>query len=196
MNNSLSEEKTGFDRSLDVQREEYIKKRFIAVPLAGTIIWALIGIAGWFLPVQQAVWVLFLGTGSIVYFGFFLSKFTGENLLDKNRPKNTFDNLFLVGTLQAFLVFSIALPFSMYDITSVPMSVGILAGLMWLPFSWTVKHWIGFFHTISRTISILVAWYMFPDHRFVIIPAVIVFIYIITLIVLEKRYKEANKEDS
>jgi len=32
-----------------------------------------------------------------------------------------------------------------------------------------------------------VAWYLFPDHRFVVIPAVIVVIYLVTIYVLAKR---------
>jgi len=185
--------KLGLERSLDEQRVEYIKKRFVAVPISGMLIWFLIGIAGLLLPPQQAALTLFIGTGSIVYLGLFLSKFTGENLMDKTKPKNSFDTLFLVGAAQAILVFSIAIPFSFYDISSVTLSVGILTGLMWLPFSWSVQHWVGFFQTISRTIAVLVVGYLFPENRFVVIPLAIVVIYIITLVVLEKRYQEANK---
>jgi hypothetical protein len=62
-----------------------------------------------------------------------------------------------------------------------------LAGLMWMPFSWMIQHWIGMFHTISRTVLVLLLWYLLPESRFVAIPFAIVFIYLITIYVLLNR---------
>jgi hypothetical protein len=91
--------------------------------------------------------------------------------------------------VQALLVYSIALPFFLVDYSSLPLSVGILTGLMWVPFSWIIKHWIGLFHAIMRTIMVLALWYAFPTQRFVVIPFAIVGIYIVTIVVLVKRKK-------
>ena len=176
-------------RTLDEQRIEFANSKFLATPLAGLIAWSIVGIAGLILPVQYLVWTLFIATGSIVYLGMFISKFTGENFLDKKKPKNEFDQLFMFTVVQAVLVYSIALPFFMIDYTSLPLSVGILTGLMWVPFSWIIKHWIGIFHAIVRTIVVLLLWYALPDYRFVAIPFAIVLIYIITIAVLRNRKK-------
>lgn len=175
------------NRTLDEQRIEFSNQKFLATPLAGLIVWTIIGIVGIFFSKTAAVWSIFIGTGSIVYLGMFLSKFTGENFLDKNKPKNEFDTLFLFTVGQAILVYSIAIPFFMVDYTSLPLTVGILTGLMWLPFAWIINHWVGIFHTITRTISVLALWYLLPDHRFVAIPFCIVLIYIITLVILKYR---------
>jgi hypothetical protein len=75
----------------------------------------------------------------------------------------------------------------MIEPTSLPLSVGILAGLMWLPFSWIIQHWVGTFHAFTRTALVLTAWYVFPEQRFVVIPAIIVLIYLITIYVLARR---------
>lgn len=176
-------------RTLEQQRIEFINQKFIATPLAGLIIWTIIGLFGIFFSDFVAVWSIFIGTGSIVYLGLFLSKFTGENFLDKNKPKNEFDNLFLFTAGQAILVYSIAIPFFLVDYTSLPMTVGILTGLMWLPFSWIIKHWVGIFHAFTRIITILTLWYLLPQYRFITIPFAIVLIYIITLIILKNRKK-------
>ncbi len=98
-------------RTLEEQKKEFKKNKLIATPIAGLIAWLLVGIGGIFLPVTVKVWVLFIATGSIVYLGMFLSKFTGENFLDKTKPKNTFDTLFFLTVGQAVLVYSIAIPF-------------------------------------------------------------------------------------
>lgn len=177
-------------RILEVQRIEFTNRKFLATPLAGMLVWLIIGIAGITLPVRTTVWVLFIGTGSIVYLGMFISKFTGEDFLDKSKPKNEFDNLFLITVGQAFLVYSIAIPFFLLEYSSLPLTVGILTGLMWLPFSWIIKHWVGMFHAIFRTISVLILWYVLPEHRFVAIPFTIVIIYIITLLILRNRKKQ------
>ncbi len=174
-------------KTLEDQRIEFSNRKFLATPLAGLIVWAVIGLAGIFFSKTVAVWSIFIGTGSIVYLGLFISKFTGENFLEKNKPKNEFDSLFMFTVGQAILVYSIAIPFFILDYSSLPLSVGILTGLMWLPLSWTIKHWVGMFHTLTRTVVILALWYLVPDQRFVAIPFAIVAIYVVTLIILNNR---------
>jgi hypothetical protein len=176
-------------RSLDEQRAEYTRRRSLAMPLAGAIVWTLISIAGAFMPPVLVVWSLFIGTGFIAYFGILLSRFTGENFLDKNKPKNAFDNLFFHCVAMALLVYAIAIPFFRVDYTSLPLTVGILSGLMWVPFSWIIQHWVGIFHAVARTILVTAAWYLAPHHRFVLIPAVIVSVYVITIGILEQRWR-------
>ena len=177
------------NRTLEEQRIEFSNQKFLATPLAGLIVWTIIGITGVFFSDFVSVWSIFIGTGSIVYLGLFLSKYTGENFLDKTKPKNEFDTLFLFTAGQAILVYSIAIPFFLIDYSSLPMTVGILTGLMWLPFSWIIKHWSGIFHALTRTILVLILWYLLPEYRFIAIPFGIVLIYIITLIILKNRKK-------
>lgn len=178
-------------RTPEEQRNEFANGKFLATPLAGLIVWTIIGIVGIFCSDFTAVWSIFIGTGSIVYLGLFLSKFTGEHFLDKNKPKNEFDMLFLFTAGQAILVYSIAIPFFLVDYSSLPMTVGILTGLMWLPFSWIIKHWVGMFHAITRTLSIVALWYLLPEYRFIAIPFAIVLIYLATLWIL-KRKRQIN----
>ena len=175
------------ERTLEVQRQEFAAQRFLAMPLAGLIAWLIVGVAGLFLPPVAIVWTLFIATGSIVYLGLFLSRYTGENFLDQDKPHNEFDRLFFYATATALLVFSIAIPFFLEDYTSLPLTVGILTGLMWLVFSWIVQHWVGIFHVAARTLLVLALWYLFPDLRFVAIPFAIVLIYMATIVILERR---------
>ncbi|MEM9528577.1 MAG: hypothetical protein AAGA31_18330 [Bacteroidota bacterium] len=178
---------TQTERTLEVQRKEFANGKFLATPIAGLIAWTIVGIAGLTLSTQATVWALFIATGSIVYLGMFISKFTGEDFLDKSKPKNEFDSLFFYTVGQAILVYSIAIPFFIIDYTSLPLTVGILTGLMWLPFSWIIKHWVGIFHAVGRTLIVLALWYLFPEQRFVVIPFAIVVIYVITIYILRNR---------
>ena len=174
--------------SLDQQRELFSRRRFLAMPLAGTIAWTVVGVASLVLSPAQTVWALYIATGFIAYLGIFISKFTGEDFLDKTKPKNTFDSLFFHSVFMSLLVYAIAIPFFMVDYTSLPLSVGILAGLMWLPLSWIIQHWIGIFHAVSRTLLLVAVYYLFPDQRFVASAVVIVVVYLITFVILENRW--------
>ena len=174
---------------LSAQRESFARRRFLAMPLAGALAWTAVGVAGAVLPLAAAVWVLFIATGAIAYLGIGLSRFTGEHFMDRSRPRNPFDALFFSTVAMALLVYAIALPFFMVEPTSLPLSVGILSGLMWLPTAWLMRHWIGAFHAIARTVLVLVAWLAWPEARFVAVPAVIVAIYVVTILVLERRWR-------
>ncbi len=180
---------TSASRTLDEQRREFAQRRGLAMPLAGAVAWTIVGMGGVFLPPILKVWVLFGAIGSIAGLGIIFSRLTGENFLDKQRPKNAFDGLFFRAIGQAWLVFAIAIPFFRADYTSLPLSVGILSGLMWLPFSWIIGHWIGTFHTLARTALVTAIWYLFPQFRFIAVPVVIVAVYTITIVVLESRWR-------
>ncbi len=174
-------------RTLEEQKEEFKRKKLLASPIAGLIAWLIVAISGFFFPDNITVWVLFIATGSIVYLAMGISKLTGEDYLDKSKPKNTFDILFFLTVAQAILVYSIAIPFFIEDYTSLPLTVGILTGLMWVPLTWIIDHWVGLFHSILRTILILVLWYLFPSERFITIPIAIVLVYMISIIILKNR---------
>ncbi|MGA3164010.1 MAG: hypothetical protein ABSD77_07440 [Verrucomicrobiota bacterium] len=110
-------------RTLDEQRREFAQRRGLAMPLAGAVAWTIVGVGGAFLPPIIEVWLLFGATGFIVGLGIFFSRFTGENFLDKQRPKNVFDGLFFRTVGEALLVYAIAIPFFREDYTSLPLSV-------------------------------------------------------------------------
>jgi hypothetical protein len=173
--------------SLDAQHAAFLDNRFLAMPIAGAIAWTAIGLAGALLPLGLAVWAVFLGTGMIFYLGLFIARLTGEDLLGRRRKGNYFDQVFLFAVASALLVYGIAIPFFLVDPTSLPLSVGVLTGLMWVPFSGLIRHWIGLFHGITRTVLVVAAWYAFPNARFVAIPAIIVAIYLVTIVVLARR---------
>ena len=182
-------------QTLEQQRAEFSSRRFLAMPLSGAICWLIAGVISVFVSALWAALVLFIATGSIVYVAMLVARFTGEDLFRKSKAKNTFDGLFFRCLGMALLVYSIAIPFFMIDARSLPLSIGILTGLMWLPFSWIIQHWVGTFHVLSRTILIVLVWYLFPQHSFVAIPAVIVVIYAITIYTLEMRWRQLSQHN-
>lgn len=183
----------GVGRSLEIQRQEFSARPLLATPIAGTIAWAITGVAGMVLPSRAASLVLFIATGMIAYLGMFISRFTGENFLDRSRPRNTFDALFFYTVAMALLAYAIAIPFYLIDHTSLPLSVGVLSGMMWVPMTWILQHWIGVGHAVVRTVLIVALWYLFPEQRFVAIPFAIVGVYIWSIAVLLRRRTEVSR---
>jgi hypothetical protein len=172
------------DPTLRELRAEFGQSRFLAMPIAGTIAWTVAGILGSQLSVGRASWALFICTGMIFPMGIFIGRLVGEDVM---ATRNELDRLFGLNVMMASLSWAIVIPFWLKDPTSLPLGIGVLAGTMWIPFSWMLQHWVGLFHALSRTALIVVAHYAFPQLRFVVIPAIIVVIYLITIAILLKR---------
>ena len=178
--------------SLDEQQQAFLHRPFLAMPIAGAVIWALIGLVGAFSLLYVAVWAVFIGTGMIFYLGLLFARMTGEDLLGRQKDSPFFDRLFMHTVVMAVMVYAIAIPFFLIEPTSLPMTVGILTGLMWIPLSPMIQHWVGLFHGVSRTLLVVLAWYLFPDHRFVSIPFIIVAIYLVSIAALKTRVKKLS----
>lgn len=181
--------------SLKTQQELYIQRKFLAMPIAGTIAWFAIGVCGLLTDDLFTNWVsVFAATGSIFYLAMGVAWLTGEDLLGRRRENTIFDKFFLLAVAQANAVYAIAIPFFLVDRTSLPMTTGILLGLMWIPFSASINHWIGYAHALLRTALVLYFWYAMPEHRFVAIPFAIVGVYLLSIAVLARRHRRVVEE--
>jgi len=183
--------------SLDQQLAEFRQRRFLAMPLAGILVWFALIFTGLFLSPRAQVLAVFVGTGSIVYLAMFLAKLTGEQLKFKsNKKRNFFDTLFLSAVAMSFLCYALAIPFFLENYRSLPFTVAILTGLMWLPLSVLIQHWVGVFHAVVRTILCTLAWIMYPEHSFVLQPVIVVAMYVVSIVALELRWKRLQTEQN
>jgi hypothetical protein len=176
--------------SLDAQYAAFARNRFLAMPVTGTLVWMALGLGGWLLPAPQAALALFIGTGVIFYLAFPVSRLLGEDLLGRSRRGNRFDRVFLASIMSACCVYAIAIPFFLVERSSLPLSVGILTGLMWIPFSALLRHRVGYIHGFARTAGIVAVWYLWPEHRFVAVPLVVVAVYLVSIVMLQRRWKQ------
>jgi hypothetical protein len=181
-------------QSLDQYRANFRARKLLAMPTAGLLAWLVVALVSPWLTAVGKIWLLFSATGSIFFLAVMIAPLFSEDLLGRNRAKNPFDALFLSAVLGAWLVFAIAIPFLRKDYTSLPLTLGVMTGLMWPVFSWIIQHWIGYFHAIGRTTLLVVCWYLFPEHRFVVLPLIVVGFYVITLVVLVRRVPATSME--
>jgi hypothetical protein len=174
--------------SLDQHLAAYRHRRFLAMPLAGSIAWLIVFAAGQLLDPRWHLLVLFVATGCIAYLGMGLSKFTGEDFMAKDKPKNRFDALFMLCVGQALLCYAIAIPVALKDPASAPYTVAMLTGFMWLPCAWLMGQWIAAFHAVARTLLLLAAWLLAPGEGYLWAPVIVLGMYALTIGVLEKRW--------
>src|SRR5688572_9746213 len=155
--------------TLSELRASFGRSRMLSMPIAGAIAWSAAGVFGAILrDADSASIALFLCMPAVFPLALIISRFMGEDLFG-SQNRNELDQLFGFGILMSILVWGIAIPFWMIEPSSLPLSGGILAGLMWVPLSWILQHWVGLFHAVTRTILVVAAWFLFPDHRFIAI---------------------------
>ena len=174
---TLEELRTEFERA---------GRRTLSFPIAGAIAWTATGVFGALLPVDNASIALFICTAMILPLSLAIARVLREDVLG-TKGNNPLDGLMGRSLIMVILVWGIAIPFWFAVPSSLPLSVGILAGLHWIVFGWIVGHWVGMFHAVTRTILVVATWFSFADHRFVAVPAVVVAVYAVTIYVLATR---------
>lgn len=169
-------------------RAAFSRSPLLAMPIAGTIAWSAAGVLGAVLPDDDSKAIaLFICLPAIFPLAMVIGRFTGDDFFASGR--NDLDGLFGHGILMSLLVWGIVLPFWMIEPSSLPLGAGILAGLMWVPLSWIIQHWVGIFHATARTVLVLAAWLLFPEQRFVLVPVAIVLVYLVSIVALARRQR-------
>ena len=185
------------NKTLDQQLIEFRSKRYLAMPLSGAIIWALIGGLSFVLTPYQQVMATFIGTGSIIYLAMAISRLTGENIsFQKNTERNWFDTIFLAAVGMSFLVFAISIPLFMENYLALPFALAVQTGLMWLVFGVVAKAPVAYVHTMVRTVACVAAYLTMPQHSFWLQPLIVVICYGFTIPVLEMRYRAQQPQGS
>ncbi len=182
-------------KSIEQQLVEFRQRRFLAMPLSGMIVWTLLIFTGLLLPAYEAVMAVFIGSGSIIYLAMLVSRFTGERIrFEKASERNFFDSIFLATMVMSLLCFSLAIPFFQQDYRSLPFTLAVLSGLMWLPISTLLGHWVGYVHTLLRVSLCTLAWYLAPEHSFVLQPMIVVLCYGVSIVGLERRWQLIKRD--
>jgi hypothetical protein len=179
--------------TIDQELQQYRHRRFLAMPLAGTLAWAGVLLGGLLLEARWHLLLVFVLTGGIAYLGMGLSKLTGEDFLAK-KNKNRFDGLFMLCVGQALLAYAIAIPVALKDPSSAVFTVGMLTGFMWLPCAWVIGHKVCAFHAVARTLLILAAWLLAPTQGMLWVPLIVLAMYGITITVLERRWQGLRRQ--
>ncbi len=165
--------------------------RSLALPLAGAIVWAVVGIAALFLTPRISTFVLIIGTGAIFPIGLLLAGLLRERLLNNTNP---LAKLMGMCVLMVNLLWAVHISLLYIAPTLIPLTLGISLGLHWIVFSWIIQHPMGTIHAITRTILVTAAWWLFPEHQMSAVAGAVVITYLYSILVLRSRTLNTVKE--
>jgi hypothetical protein len=175
MNETLRDLRLAYERETN---------RSLSMPLAGALVWLAIGICGYLLPANRADVVMLFGTGMIFPAALLIGKLRRENLTDRLNPLS---RLMGMSVLMVNLLWAVHLPLLLGAPRFFPLSLGIGLGIHWIVYSWIIQHPVGLIHAILRTGLVVTSWSAFPDRRMFAVPAVIVMVYLISLVWMARR---------
>src|ERR1035437_8917542 len=180
---------TLYDLRLAYEQET---NRSLSMPLAGAFVWLAIAVFGWLLPENRAAVAMLFGTGLIFPVALLIAKFRRENLTGRLNPLS---RLMGMTVLMVNLLWAVHLPLLLGAPRFFPLSLGIGLGIHWIVYSWIIQHPVGLIHAMLRTGLVVTAWSAFPNGRMLAIPAVIVMVYLISLVMMARRPIPAASSD-
>ena len=162
--------------ALDELRDDFERraKRSLSLPIAGTIVWTIIGVLGLILPDRMAIYALLFLTGAIFPVALGIATLRGEQLLSNTNP---LAKLMGACVFMVNLLWALHIPLALRAPVFVPLSVGIGLGLHWVVYSWITRHPVGYQHAVIRTVALLVAWWLFPANVVTACAAAVVLAY-------------------
>lgn len=162
--------------------------RSLSLPIAGALVWAVVGLASLVLPERPATLALLFATGAIFPLGLAIARPLGERLMDNPNPMA---RLMAMCVLMVNLLWALHLSLLARDPAYVPLSLGIGLGLHWVVFSWIINHPLGTIHAVLRTALVTGLWWLFPAHPIPAVAAAVVVSYLYAIGALAARRPNA-----
>lgn len=159
-------------------------KRSLSLPIAGLLVWGIVGVLGTILPPRAAILALLFATGAIFPLAMGVAKLRGEQLIENTNP---LAKLMFVCVVMVNLLWAVHIPLLMHAPQFVPLSLGIALGLHWMVYSWIIAHPLGYRHAVLRTLGLVAVWFAFPAHPVTASAAIVVAAYAITIAEMWRR---------
>lgn len=114
--------------TLDEYRIEFEQSsnRSISMPVAGTIIWGLVGLLSTQFSANISIYILLFATGGIFPIALVIAKFRKENLVSSSNPLAKLMGLCIV---MVNLLWAVHIPLLLNAPEFVPLSLGVGLGL-------------------------------------------------------------------
>lgn len=172
--------------SLSRLRADYERSsnRSMSMPIAGAVIWALVGVGGRLLSSEQALLMMLVATGLIFPLALLIARLRHEALTSATNPLS---KLMLAGIIMVNLLWGVHIPLVLGAPSFAALSLGIALGLHWVIYSWVIQHPLGVTHSVIRTVLVVAAWFALPDDRLSVVPLVIVCTYLMSLVQMQMR---------
>lgn len=149
------------NRSLDELRADFRANSTNAMPIAGMIIWAALGVAAAFLPERTVANASLYIMVAIMPLAFVIDRARGRNSFAKS------DNPLLKLFLRGIIMVALTIPLAVIGAKGgqpllVLLGMAILAGVVWIPFGWAADDPSGMVHAVGRGIGCYLAYGLCP----------------------------------
>lgn len=168
-------------------RERFLATSTISMPLAGLIVWSVLGVAALFVPKALVGWMAVYVMAAILPLAFAIEKLRGRNPFVKD--DNPISKLFFQSIIGIGLMFPLVIGAAdaAGDPNIMVLGVAILAGIVWIPYAWGANDPVGLRHAIARAVGCYLAFWFSPDDlRPTFICAVVALSYIYSLAAMRK----------
>ena len=162
----------------------------IALPAAGCIYWLALSIAGIYLTPKMWFLASAFSSGLIFPLGLLLAKPLKSNVMIST-PLTSLTGPALISML---MFWPLAIAGSSTNVSFFPLALAVGMGMHWPVIGWMYGKKVYLFHGVARALGATMLWYVFPDQRFVLIPAFVSIIYLITIFGIKREVNLALKE--
>jgi hypothetical protein len=149
------------DRSLDELRADFRASSTNAMPIAGMITWAALGIGALVLPERTIASASLYIMIAIMPLAFLIDRLRGRNLFSGG------DNPLVQLFLRGIIMVALTIPLAVIGAKGgqpllVLLGMAILAGVVWIPFGWAADDPSGTMHAVGRGIGCYLAYGLCP----------------------------------
>ena len=174
------------ERTLNDLRLDFRRTSSIEMPIAGILVWSLLGLASIRLTPGALATATLYASGAIFPLSLVIGRVRGRNILagGTSNPLTTMflQNLALVVLLWVMLI---ATHRDGHDPLALVLGGAVIMGLIWISFGWAVGTRTGLLHAIGRTLLCVAAYALVPaPWTGGAICAAVVVSYLITLPIL------------
>jgi hypothetical protein len=149
------------ERSLAQLQADFRAGSTTAMPIAGLIAWAGLGIAAAFLPERTTATLSLYIMAVILPVALLIERARGRSLFSGS--DNPLTRLFLLGNVMVALTIPLAVIGARGgQPLLVLLGMAILAGIVWIPYGWAADDRSGTFHAVGRGIGCYLAYGLCP----------------------------------
>jgi hypothetical protein len=184
--------------SLDQLRADFNAGSTNSMPIAGMIIWGVLGILALTLDRSSIGTLAVYIMCGILPLAYLLDRVRGRNLF-AGGSSNPLTRLFLISIVGIALMVPLAITAARIsgDPTFVVLGMAILAGVIWIPYGWAADDPVGMQHAIGRGIGCYGAFAIVPQpHTASAICGVVVISYLYSLVRMRPVGKSINAQNN
>jgi hypothetical protein len=168
-------------------RERFLATSTILMPLAGLIVWSVMGFAALVVPKALVGWMAVYIMAAILPLAFAIERLRGRNPFVKD--DNPLSKLFFQSIIGIGLMCPLVIGAAdaAGDPNIMVLGVAILAGIIWIPYGWAANDPVGLRHAIARAVGCYLAYWFAPEEfKATAICAVVAMSYIYSLTAMRK----------